>query len=132
VWCGHDISNERGVCQGCGSPITQASRIIIANPRTVAHALAAGAAAGPAPNRPDGRTTEITPTGGPRSAAEPSRSVHTARLVNLIVSAAPGVMGAGEGRPGLVIRFFTAQGQLIAEIHPGEDAYDDALRLALG
>ena len=31
-----------------------------------------------------------------------------------------------------VYRFFTAQGQLIAEIHPGEDAYDDALRLALG
>jgi len=102
----------------------------MANPRTVAHALAAGAAAGPVGGPSE--TAGPMPTGGPRSAAEPSRSVHTARLVNLIVSAAPGVPGAGEGRPGLVIRFFTAQGQLIAEIHPGEDAYDDALRLALG
>jgi hypothetical protein len=32
----------------------------------------------------------------------------------------------------LVIRFFTQQGQLIAEVRPGEGAYDDALRLALG
>ena len=36
------------------------------------------------------------------------------------------------GEAGVIIRFFTPQGQLITEIRPGSPAYDEALRLALG
>jgi hypothetical protein len=130
VWCGHDISHERGVCQGCGSPITTASRIIMASPQVVAHRSTSGTPTG----SPDqaARRADAVPSEGPRSSPEPSRSVHTARLVSLIVSAVPGGSEAERGRPGLVIRFFTQRGQLIAEIRPGEGAYEDALRLALG
>ena len=130
VWCGHDISHERGVCQGCGSPITAASRIIMANPQVVAHRSTSGTPTGSPDQAP--RPADAVPSEGPRSTPEPSRSVHTARLVSLIVSAVPGGSEAERGRPGLVIRFFTQRGQLIAEVRPGEGAYDDALRLALG
>jgi hypothetical protein len=52
--------------------------------------------------------------------------VHTAKAVSLIASA----VSAGEA--GVIIRFFTPQGQLITEVRPGSPAYDEALRLALG
>jgi hypothetical protein len=52
--------------------------------------------------------------------------------VSLIVSAVPGGSETEQGRTGLVIRFFTPQGQLITEVRPGESAYEEALRLALG
>ena len=61
-----------------------------------------------------------------RTAAPPSKNVHTAKAVSLIASA----VSAGEA--GVIIRFFTPQGQLITEIRPGSPAYDEALRLALG
>src|SRR5439155_26983474 len=82
VWCGHDISHERGVCQGCGSPITAASRIIMANPQVVAHRSTSGTPTGSPDQAP--RPADAVPSEGPRSTPEPSRSVHTARLVSLI------------------------------------------------
>jgi len=97
--------------------------MVMADPQVVARRPAGGLPAEPTPAPP-------VPTGGPRSTPEPSRSVHTARVVGLIVSAVSGPPTA-EGRPGLVIRFFTPQGQLITEIRPGAPSYDEALRLAL-
>jgi hypothetical protein len=99
------------------------------DPRSVAQGRAGPTPAGPPATA---RVAEAVPAVGPRGGGEPSRSVHTARLVSLIVSAVPGGSETEQGRTGLVIRFFTPQGQLITEVRPGESAYEEALRLALG
>ena len=119
-----------GVCQGCGSPITAASRLVMASPRSAAQTPASAPPTGQPADRPT--RPDAVPSAGPRSATEPSRSVHSARLVSLIVSAVSGGPQTEEGRPGLIIRFFTPQGQLITEVRPGAAAYEEALRLALG
>lgn len=129
LWCGHDISRERGVCQGCGSPITAASRLVMAGPPRAGQT---GSPTPPGPRPDQAPQLGETVASGPRSGTEPSRKVHTARLVSLIVSAVSGGPPSEQGRPGLIIRFFTPQGQLITQVSPGASAYEEALRLALG
>src|SRR5436309_1617111 len=99
--------------------------------RRTDHARCSGPQAGPGPARATGTRCGGASSPGRRgdraaTAAPPSKNVHTAKAVSLIASA----VSAGEA--GVIIRFFTPQGQLITEIRPGSPAYDEALRLALG
>jgi len=115
-WCGRQISPTDVVCTGCGAPITHGAP----DPKP-APARPAPPAPGAAAPRPQAAAATAQ-----RTAAPPSKNVHTAKAVSLIASA----VSAGEA--GVIIRFFTPQGQLITEIRPGSPAYDEALRLALG
>jgi len=112
-WCGRQISPTDVVCGGCGAPITHG------NPQSPPAAPPRPAAPAAAPRPQAGTTAQ-------RTAAPPSKNIHTAKAVSLIASA----VSAGEA--GVIVRFFTPQGQLITEIRPGSPAYDEALRLALG
>jgi hypothetical protein len=76
--------------------------------------------------RPRQAVVEAVSPAGQVATGEPSRSVHAARLVSLIVSLAPGG-GGGE----TVIRFFTPEGQLVAQVGSGSVTYEEALRLVL-
>ncbi len=113
-WCGRQVSPTDVVCAGCGAPITHGAP----EPKPVPTRPAPPGAAAPRP--------QAAAATGQRTAAPPSKNVHTAKAVSLIASA------ASAGEAGVIIRFFTPQGQLITEIRPGSPAYDEALRLALG
>ena len=114
-WCGRQISSTDVVCTGCGAPVTHGAP----DPKP--------APARPAPPAPGAAARpQAAAATAQRTAAPPSKNVHTAKAVSLIASA----VSAGEA--GVIIRFFTPQGQLITEIRPGSPAYDEALRLALG
>lgn len=113
-WCGRQISPTDVVCTGCGAPITHGSPDLKPAPSP------------PAPPGAAAPRPQAAAATAQRTAAPASKSIHTAKAVSLIASA----VSAGEA--GVVIRFFTPQGQLITEIRPGSPAYDEALRLALG
>lgn len=128
-WCGLPTSAHRGVCEACGSPLTERAT---ASPRVSQQATRVPAPpvaipAGQAP-RPQQARVAATARPGDHSATDepsPSRSVHAAKLVSLIVSLAPGTGGE------TAIRFFTPEGMLVAQVASGSLTYEEALRLVL-